>query len=322
MWIIGAGPMAIDYMRVLDDLQVPYRVIGRGTRSAKDCISKTGAQVILGGIEKYTCDCQDIPSSAIVAVGVEQLAHVAKILIRKGIKKILLEKPGGLDNHEIRSVHEEAKKKNAEVYVAYNRRFYASTLKAREIIRKDGGVRSFHFEFTEWSHEIVKIKKAAGVKENWLLANSSHVIDLAFFLGGRPKEISCYSGGELDWHPSGSIFTGAGISETGALFSYQADWGAPGRWGVEVLTKKHRFIFRPMEKLHIQEIGSVIAEEVPLDDELDRKFKPGLYLQVQAFTDGKLSSLLKIEEHLIMLRYYSMINQNPFTSPKTTFGQN
>lgn len=322
VWVIGAGPLTIDYIKVLDALKIRYQVIGRGISSAKDCEEKTGVKVVTGGLESHVCVCKNFPSAAIVAVGVEQLANVTKILLQNSVKKILVEKPGGLNENEISSVHEESKKRNAEVYVAYNRRFYASTLKAQEIIRADGGVRSFHFEFTEWSHEIVKMEKAPGVKENWLLANSSHVIDLAFFLGGKPKEISCYVGGELDWHPSGSIFTGAGISEGGALFSYHADWGAPGRWSVEVLTGNHRLIFKPMEKLQIQKIGSVAVEEVPLVDELDREFRPGLFLQVKALMDGDLLSLLKIEEHLVMLKYYSMIKQNSFTSPITTFDKN
>jgi predicted dehydrogenase len=299
--------MAIDYVKVLDALKVSYQVIGRGLESAKECEEKTGVKVVIGGLERHVSDCKDFPSTVIVAVGVEQLANVVIMLLQNDVKKILVEKPGGLNADEIRSVAEETKKKNAEVYVAYNRRFFASTLKAQEIIREDGGVRSFHFEFTEWSHEIVKIKKAPGVKGNWLLANSSHVIDLAFFLGGKPKEISCYIGGELDWHPSGSIFTGAGISESGSLFSYQADWGAPGRWSVEVLTKEHRLIFRPLEKLQVQKIGEVAINEVAIDDNLDRTFKPGLFRQVEAFTDGDLSNLIRIEDQLDILKYYQLI---------------
>lgn len=309
MWVIGSGPMTIDYIKVLDALKVRYQVIGRGIDSAKDCESKTGVKVFTGGLEYHVRDCKDFPSAAIVAVGVEQLANVTKMLLQNGVKRILVEKPGGLNADEIRSLAEETKKRNGEVYVAYNRRFYASTLKAREIISEDGGVRSFHFEFTEWSHKIVKIKKASGVKENWLLANSSHVIDLAFFLGGKPKEISCYVGGELDWHLSGSIFTGAGISEKDALFSYQADWGAPGRWSVEVLTKKHRLIFKPLEKLHVQKIGEIAICEVAIDDDLDRAFKPGLFCQVKSFIEGDLSDLLRIEDQLENLIYYNLINE-------------
>jgi len=307
IWLVGAGPMAIEYITVLNALNVPYKVIGRGAASAEECRLKTGAKVRLGGLEKYISECEELPSAAIVSVGVEELSNVAITLIRNGIKRILVEKPGGLNEKEISSVFEEAKKQNAEAYIAYNRRFYSSTRKAQEIINADGGITSFHFEFTEWSHQIVNIQKAPGIKENWLLANSSHVIDLAFFLGGKPKKITGYKAGGLDWHPSGSIFVGAGIAENGALFSYQANWEAPGRWGVEVLTKKHRLILRPLEKLYIQKIGSVTIEEILLEDDIDKKFKPGLYLQVQAFIEGRTSNMIDIREQSVNLHHYCTI---------------
>lgn len=307
LWLIGAGTMSVDYIKVLHALDVPFEVIGRGERSARECTRETGLPVLCGGIDAYVCDGAELPETAIVAVGVEELAHVTKSLLRSGIKKILVEKPGGVDHDEIRSVWEETEKCRANVYVAYNRRFYSSVRKAREIIRDDGGPTSFNFEFTEWSHQIVDLEKAPGIKENWLLANSSHVIDLAFFLGGKPKTMTCYKAGALDWHPSGSIYAGAGISERGALFSYQANWEAPGRWGVEILTRKHRLIFRPLEKLQIQNIGSVAIQEVSLDDDLDSRFKPGLYLQVQAFLNGNYPDLISIADHFSNVEHYQMI---------------
>ncbi len=307
LWLIGSGPMAIDYINVLNALGISFQVISRGIDSSKKCELSTGAKVVHGGVENHVRNCENFPSAAIVAVGVEQLACVTKILLQSGVKKILVEKPGGLNQSDINSVFEETKKQNAAVYVAYNRRFYASTQKAQKIISDDGGVTSFNFEFTEWSHKIADIKKAPGVKEIWLLANSTHVIDLAFFLGGKPKEISCFVAGGLIWHPSGSIFSGAGISENGALFSYQANWEAPGRWGVEVLTKKHRLIFRPMEKLQIQNIGEIAINEVAIDDDLDREFKPGLFCQVKAFMDGNIANFVTIEEQRENLNFYHRI---------------
>ncbi|MHB8110084.1 MAG: Gfo/Idh/MocA family oxidoreductase [Syntrophorhabdaceae bacterium] len=307
LWLIGAGPMAVDYVKVLNALNVEYEVIGRGERSAQECTGEAGVPVICGGVEAYLCGDPELPELAIVAVGVEELANVTKSILRNGIKKILLEKPGGINGDEIYSVLKEARKCHADVYIAYNRRFYSSVRKAREIIRDDGGVTSFNFEFTEWSHQIVDIEKAPGIKENWLLANSSHVIDLAFFLGGKPKTMSCYKTGGLEWHPSGSIYAGAGISESGALFSYQANWEAPGRWGVEILTRKHRLIFRPLEKLHIQNIGSVAIQEVPLDEDFDSRFKPGLYLQVRAFLNEDDPDLISISDHFLNVEQYQMI---------------
>jgi predicted dehydrogenase len=188
------------------------------------------------------------------------------------------------------------KTKSAHVQIAYNRRFYASTLRALELIEEDGGVESMHFEFTEWGHEIRSLKKAEGVKDAWFLANSTHVVDLAFYLGGAPSEMNTYTAGALDWHPSSAVFAGAGRTNTGAVFSYQANWDAPGRWGLEVITSNYRLIFRPMESLQVMRKGSVKIEPVELDDRLDKEFKPGLYEQVRRFIGGKHNGFCTIED--------------------------
>ena len=110
--------------------------------------------------------------------------------------------------------------------------------------------------------------------------------------------MTCYKGGEnrIDWHPSGCIYSGAGISETGALFSYQANWQAPGRWIIEILTRFHRLYFKPMETLQIQNIGSVKVEPVQLDDSIDKEYKPGFYRQVEFFLSDDFHRLCTLEE--------------------------
>ena len=307
IWLIGAGQMAVDYHKVLNDLKVPYMVVGRGESSAKSFSIKTGIKPFVGGLKTFLSKNPKQCTHAIVAVGVEKLAETTFQLLRYGIKNILVEKPAGLNKEEIESVAKLTIEKDANVFVAYNRRFYASVLKAKEIIEMDGGVTSFNFEFTEWSHAIEKLEKAPGVKENWFLANSTHVVDLAFYLGGQPSEISTYVGGGLNWHPSASIFAGAGVSEKGALFSYKANWESAGRWGVEILTKKHRLVFHPLEKLQIQKIGSIQINFFNLDDGLDENFKPGLFRELEHFLKKDIKYLCSIYEQSINLEFYKKI---------------
>jgi predicted dehydrogenase len=307
--LVGAGAMAKEYLKVLMAQNIDFVTIGRGENTAKRFEEETDQKVVRGGIEKFLSSDPDLPDCAIVCVSVEQLKNATSSLIQSGVKKLLVEKPGGLIKEEIQEVYDLSLQHKSHVYVAYNRRFYASVQKARDIIHADGGVTSFCFEFTEWSHEIEKLKKAHGVKETWFLSNSTHVVDMAFFLGGFPKEISCFTDGGLSWHPSASIFTGAGISDNGALFSYQANWEGPGRWGVEVCTRAHKLIFRPLEKLQIQDKGSVEIKMINIDDRLDREFKPGLYRQVETFLGGKMDSLCTIENQLrVMDTYNRMAN--------------
>ncbi|HAT6361422.1 TPA: gfo/Idh/MocA family oxidoreductase [Legionella pneumophila] len=306
--ILGAGPMACEYSKVLHSLQIPFTVIGRSQTSIINFQNTTGFTAIAGGYENYFTNHQHSFSHAIIAVGEKQLGAATRAAIQAGIPSILVEKPGGIDSEDIRLVADTAKLNQAHVYVGYNRRFYASVEKAKSIIEEDGGLLSFNFEFTEWGHIIADLKKEEGVKENWFLANSSHVIDLAFYIGGTPKVLNSYTSGSLTWHPNAAIYAGSGITEKGALFSYQANWQAPGRWALEFLTKKHRLYFKPIEKLQIQNLGSVALEEVALDDSLDYDFKPGLFKQTQAFMSTP-ESLPSIEEQVNMLSWYEQINK-------------
>lgn len=284
VWLIGAGPMAVAYAKVLQALSVDFEVIGRGEKSAAVFEEETGRSVQRGGLKTWIESRDERPTAAIVATGVEQLAAATVRLLQASVGSILVEKPAGITPMDVSTVSKEVGA--AKVIVAYNRRFYASVAKARQIIDEDGGATTMHFEFTEWSHQIEPLQKAPGVKENWFLANSSHVIDLAFFLAGAPSRLNSQSEGGVSWHPTASRFSGSGKTDKDVLFSYFADWTAPGRWGVEVMTTRHRLILRPMEKLHIQKIGSVAVEPVEIDDALDLEFKPGIHEQVRAFLEN------------------------------------
>lgn len=295
IWIIGAGTIAQEYGKVLSALGYGYTVIGRGEHSAAKFKEATGKEVITGGLKPFLSTMPAPADKAIIATNVNALSSNTIELVKYGVKEIFCEKPGFLYPEECINVLNEANAYGAKVFLAYNRRFFSSVLKAEEIIAEDGGVKSFNFEFTEWGHVIEAANKPKEDLENWMYANSTHVIDLAFFLGGTPTQLNCVSSGELSWHKP-AIFAGSGITDKGAIFSYQANWAAPGRWSVEMLTSKHRLIFRPMEQLQIQNIGSVAINPVEIDDHLDKEFKPGFYLETKAFLEENYSRLCSIEE--------------------------
>lgn len=312
--IIGAGDMATEYAKVLTAMGTDYVIIGRGEESAARCEELSGHEVLRGGVEKYIAENESLPAKAIVTVYPLMLKDVTIQLINAGVKSILVEKPAGINKFEIKELCEVAEKANTEVYVAYNRRFYSSVEKAREMIKEDGGVTSFNFEFTEWSHKIEGLNKPKDELEGWFMANSTHVVDLAFFLGGEPAEISSYVHGNLSWYSKASAFSGAGITKNGAVFSYKANWESAGRWSVEVLTNKHKFIFEPLEQLKIQNRGEIQVSQVDLDDDLDNKFKAGLFKQVEAFLGENREKMIEIHEHSRFADIYEQMEKNGYLS--------
>lgn len=304
IWLIGAGPMAVDYFNVLTKLEKDVIVVGRSQESAAKFKSSTGKPALTGGLLAFFNTNPQLPESVIICTSVEQLATTAIELMNFGVKKILLEKPGGINSEEILSVSNLARATNSQITVAYNRRFYASVIAAKEMIKADGGVTSFNFEITEWSHVIKHHQKDPKAMHSWFLGNTSHVVDTAFFLGGLPVEISTFKNGSLDWHPASSNFAGAGTTDKGALFSYSGNWEGPGRWSLDVISPKRRYIFRPFEQLHTQEIGSIAINKVDVNDRMERDLKPGLYLQCKSFFEDSIEYMCTIEDQAMLSRIY------------------
>jgi predicted dehydrogenase len=297
--VLGAGPIAVEYSKIVVALGHTPIVVGRGAARCEAFTRETGIAAEPGGFEAFFAKGKPNVEAAIIAVGEAHLGRAARAAMDAGIRRILVEKPGGLDSADIWAVVEKAQATGSDVRVAYNRRFLASTRRAREIIAEDGGVSSFCFEFTEWSHRIEPLEKEAAVKENWFLQNSSHVVDMAFYLAGWPAELSCLVSGKLSWHPH-AAYVGSGKTNVGVPFSYFADWQAPGRWWVDILTRKRRLIFRPLETLAIQPLGSVAINPETLDTEMDTMHKPGFFLQTKAFlvTPQNLMSIAEQADHL------------------------
>lgn len=299
IFLIGTGPMAVDYTKVLLAQDFKITVIGRGETSAAKFEKETGIRPKIGGFEHFISK-RSFPKNSyvIIATGTEALMPTLLGVLRNGAEKVLVEKPAAISINELLLNENSLIPYADKVFVAYNRRFYASVLEAQRLIAEDGGLQSMHFEFTEWAHKIEPLHKAPGVKENWFFANSTHVVDLAFHLAGAPLEWNAYSKtGKLNWHKKVN-FAGAGITKKGILFSYISNWESAGRWGIELLTDKRRIYLKPLETVNIQMKGSIEIFNHDFNDLIDKKFKPGLMLQIDSFIKNKQINLTGIIEHI------------------------
>jgi len=305
--LVGTGPMAQAYTAVLQAQKVNLQVVGRTAQSVRAFSQATGLPAQEGGLATYL-DRHDLATvdAVIVALPIPSLAEATITLIEAGARRLLVEKPAGLTVEEIEQLARLAAQRGASVFVAYNRRFYASVEAARELIAADGGATSFHFEFTELADRIVSPDKDTSVLRSWFLANSSHVVDLAFHLGGAPEAMLGEIAGTLAWHPAAAVFAGHGRTCGGALFSYHADWSSAGRWGLDIRTRKRRLVLQPLEGLKIQDKSGFALNDMALDDNLDKRYKPGLFRQVQAFLSSEPSrtALPDIASHAEAVRRY------------------
>lgn len=297
VWVIGAGPMALDHVRVLLHLGITPTVIGRGEISAKKFEAETGISVERGGLQSYLkkklpTHCTNI----IIATGTEVLMSVLIEFLNLNFDRILVEKPAAISIEELLESEERLRLIQDRIFVAYNRRHYPSVQKALELIQEDGGLKSMYFEFTEWSHRIENIQKAPGVKENWFFANSTHVIDLAFFIAGAPRNWQVFSkSGTLSWHRK-SYFSGAGITTKGVVFSYESNWESAGTWQVILKTERRKISLNPLEKLSVIYRGEINSIDQDLGPSTGLKM--GLIEMTKDFLENSHENLCPLSEHL------------------------
>jgi len=307
IYLVGAGYMAHEYARVLKKLEQEFIVIGRSTKSANEMSEVLNIEVVSGGLTKFLSSTEITPTSAIVCTPVESLTSVTEELLDFGLKKILIEKPGAMSTGELLRLETLSNEMNADVRIGYNRRFYQSTLALEKALLNEK-LTAANFEITEWAHLIQNEPCADKVKQKWVLANTSHVIDLVMHISGKFEQLSAFSSGKLDWHDASASFVGAGISTKGILLSYCGYWDGPGRWSAEFITTDNRYIFRPMEKLQVQRKGSVAVEFMTgIDYSIDEEFKPGIFLQTVAFLNNDFDKLCSLSEQIEAFTTYEKI---------------
>lgn len=308
--VIGVGKMGLAHLQALAAMRLDALAGWAPSDRRRESVESAGVTLLGGSLDEVLRMFS--PTHVVIASPVDTLAPTAMCAMAAGVRQILLEKPAALSVAEGRRLSAAAEACEAKVYIGYNRRFYTSVRTALALIAEAGEcIESVLFEFNEVVADPAgSTGHSPKVRARWLLANSLHVIDTALFPVGRPDpDRSLFlRTGELQWHSSGKVFTGAGTTESGVPFAYHANWGAPGRWGFEWMTPSARYIFRPLEQLAVMRRGSFSVEELSIDDELDRQFKPGVYLQNQAFLSGdERAGLVSLAEGLSLLPLGSRI---------------
>lgn len=308
MLLVGAGDMAVEYVKALGHLDVSKErifVVGNTKAKTEEFSRKTGLLAVPGGLKALKAGPQF--NQAIVAVSHTQLVDVTRLLMRKNCRWILLEKPGALYKAQLEMMEREANEFGVQIFIAFNRRFYPSVEKARQTIKDDGGLLSCFFDFTEVEQLVLLEKnvKFLGTEalQRWGIINSLHVIDLFLYFSGIPQPFFPYQTGSMSWHPAAARFCGSGITERGVSFSYLSTWDGAGRWGVELTTSFHKMILRPLEALVWQERGKFQLDQIEVTAEPEG-LKPGFYGQVRAFleatagkADDRLCPLPRAIEH-------------------------
>ena len=303
IWVIGTGNMAGEYSTILKSMGLKFTVVARSKVSATkfkllhnvESICDVGVQQALSIAAKTP------PKFVIVATSHDSLFDISKLLISNQIENVLIEKPAALSIEECERYKDLLHVYSANIQVAYNRRCLPSVSRLKEEIKTDP-LRYAHFNFSEWIDVIESDGHSEQSLKNWFFLNCTHIIDLAFFVMGRPKILASHVSGGLPWHPAGHTFSGSGATVTGCLFSFNSVWGGPTRWELEFYSQKAKYVLSPVEIL--TKSNSIEKNEVLVNSN-DGEFKPGLHEQVQKFL--ACSNICSLNEHLDNLKFYNAI---------------
>jgi predicted dehydrogenase len=260
--IIGAGWMAQQYCSALDQMGIRnVSIVSLSEKSAKTCCEKFGFQPYHGGYERCLTNLGTF-DLIIVATPVYKLKPAAILAVECSNKNILVEKPASLYSSQLFEWAKQSDDRKARIRISYNRLVYPNLWKLKELVQSEGGITSCRYTFTELVHTINFNNNQSDVYERWGIANSLHVISMAHDLIGLTEEMQSYRFGKLDWHPIGERFVGAGITKENIPFSYHADWGSAGRWGIECMTRENAYRLIPLEQIYRCKKGTLNWELV------------------------------------------------------------
>ncbi len=274
---VGAGYMSSEHLKAFKNVPgVELAGIYSRTRSrAAKLAQEFGVPLVCDSV----ADLYEKTKADLVVVSVPELS-VREVCLDTFLYPwvCLIEKPAGYDLLDAQRILAGATVKKRLAFVALNRRHYSSTRLVLADLAQQQGPRLIHVYDQEDQVAARKAGQPELVVQNWMYANSIHMIDYLSILG-RGNIISVDP--IIPWTPESPRFVMAKISyDSGDIAIYEAVWNGPGPWAITVATQEKRWEMRPLEQASFQAYGSRKLEPL-LVHEWDTMFKPGLRVQAE-----------------------------------------
>lgn len=292
--IVGAGYMAREHARALNSLDAIELVgiCGRN-RERADALAHAYAIPVYQTIAEMFADTR--ADAVVVAVNELSMPDVSVDCFRFPWV-CLLEKPVGVNLSAAMWILDQSRRANARAFVALNRRSYSATRQALQELTRDGGPRLISVRDQEDQDAARAAGQPGEVVQNWMYANSIHLIDYFSFMA-RGDVVSIEHAAR--WTPDSPRFVAATIRfSSGDIGVYQAVWNAPGPWSVTVTDRNIHLEMRPLEKLAVQRRPERRLTEIE-PDSVDIEYKPGLRYQAEQLVfvlEGRKSILATLDD--------------------------
>lgn len=275
--LVGAGGMIAEHAKAFEGLEgVELVAIWNRTRSkAQDIGSRHGIAAVFDDLDEMLDTAK--PDLVVMAVYEPAILGIASRILERPVA-LFMEKPIGLDLTEARRLHALAKQRGRQVWVGLNRRTLGSTQAALSDLAGNNGTRFIEVQDQQSLETARVIGHAESVVQNWMYANSIHLVDyLVAFGRGDANEVAVLQ----PWNADDPGVVLAHIRFTsGDTGVYQGIWNGPGPWACTVSAAHRRWEMRPLEKAVFQNAGERSLNAVAAS-EADLAYKPGFRLQAE-----------------------------------------
>lgn len=304
--IIGSGYMAREYYRVLanDNSVEMAGIYSRKPEAAQDIVGDNSSVFIADSIESLYFNTQ--ADGVIVAVSELALPQIMKEVFAFNWVS-LVEKPVGIDLKTAEKIAFEASRSQRISFAALNRRYYSSTLKLMDELQGAEGIRVVRINDQENLVLASKANQPKLVLDNWMHANSIHLIDyFSFLCRGELVQVAS----ERKNLSAGTFLVTSNLNySSGDIGVYNAYWNTPSSWSVNINVGDRELELKPLETYRLRSLSEMKWTECG-PSEVDIEFKPGLELMCRDFMRalaGLNSSLQTIEQALGTRRLISKI---------------
>lgn len=274
---IGAGYMAAEHIKAFSDIKgVQLSGIYSRTWSRAE---KLALEYSFGGISGSIGELYETTGADLVVIAVPELSMREVCLEAfKYPWMCLIEKPAGYDVPDAEVILAAAQLNNRKAFLSLNRRQYSSTHAVLDDLESHKRQRLVHVYDQENPRVALESGQPQKVVDNWMFANSIHVIDyFRLFCRGELLSVDNLS----RWQPNEPCFVLAKLTySSGDIGMYEAVWEGPGPWAVTVTTHSRRWELRPLEQAAFQDYKSRQMKSISVHP-WDTQFKPGLRRQAE-----------------------------------------
>ncbi len=292
--IVGSGKIGREYLKILITKKY-FQVSSILSTSNKNLgeVKKITSPEIFKTDEKKTLKRNRF-DLAIIAVPVNKTFKVSKEIM-KYVRVLLIEKPPALTLYETLSLIKLSKKNKNKLFIGMNRANFDSTLHVKNLLKNSREKRIVEVTDQEDVRLAKKIGHAKIVLENWMYANSIHMIDyFRIFCRGKILKIEKLESFKSPFEKK--IYICKILFSSGDLGIYKGYWNLKNRWQTKIILNSKIYNLLPLEELKIINQKTRVEKKIFLKKS---KFKSGFYNQINSlekYFKKKKNNLVEISE--------------------------